>query len=194
MSANNKLLNIISWNAQSISNRSKQTEFALLLKQHNIHIACLQETYLKNTSKIYIEGYLIHRNNRGSHGGEGGGGVAILIKKDLKHQVIDAQSTAAIENISILVPVGNTKIIVTSAYNPQPTPHLRDDLSLLTSHPNETLILGDLNANTRPGNAISSTTPVEIFTNSSNRPNMLSWHLGHPLTTRIRALPLPPST
>lgn len=80
MSANNDTLNIITWNAQSIANQSKRAELGLLLRQHGIHIACIQETYLNQSSKIFIDGYVIHRNDRDSHGG----GVAIIVRSDIE--------------------------------------------------------------------------------------------------------------
>lgn len=38
-------------NAQSIANTFKITELKMLLKEHDIHIVCIQETYLKQTIK-----------------------------------------------------------------------------------------------------------------------------------------------
>lgn len=111
MSVNNGSLNIISWNAQSIANQSKISELSVLLKQQQIHIACIQETYLNNNSKVYIDGYIIYRNDRDTHGG----GVAILVKKGIRHRATGIHNTGVIENLSIEVPLGHKNLIITSA-------------------------------------------------------------------------------
>lgn len=142
MSANNDTLNILSWNAQSIANQSKKVELGLLLKHYQIDIACIQETYLNSSSKIYMEDYKIYRSDRDSHGG----GVAILVQKNIQHRAAGTIDTVSVENISIEVTIGHRILIVTSAYNPQPTPHFKDDLVRLSQAPSEIIILGDLNA------------------------------------------------
>jgi exonuclease III len=142
MPLNNTVLNILSWNAQSIANTTKQHELFSLLKQQNIHIVCLQETFLNNTSKIFIEGYTIHRNDRDSHGG----GVAILVRNNIQHKVTCIANTVSVENISIEVTIGNRKLTVTSAYNPKQSQYFREDLILLTPQATETIVFGDLNA------------------------------------------------
>lgn len=142
MPLNNSFLNIISWNAQSISNPSKQTELCLLLRQYDIHIVCLQETFLTNTSKIHFNGYTLHRNDRDSHGG----GVAILVRNNIQHKVISIANTSSIENISVEVTVAHRKLVITSAYSSKQSPDFNEDLLLLSPQLTETLVIGDLNA------------------------------------------------
>lgn len=142
MSVNNTLLNIISWNAQSISNGSKTAELERLLRERDIHIVCLQETYLNHNTKLYMPNYTIYRNDRTTHGG----GVAILVKKGIQHELLRLCATVSIENIAIAVTFHNKRIIITSAYSPHYNNSFSNDLTAITSAPGECLIFGDLNA------------------------------------------------
>lgn len=114
MSANNDQLNVISWNAQSIANNSNVFELDLLLRDHNIHVACTQETYLHNKSKIHFEYYNLYRNDRLTHGG----GVAIAFKRDIGHRLLNITDTATIENISVAIDINGREFMITSAYSP----------------------------------------------------------------------------
>lgn len=167
MCANNDTFNIVSWNAQSISNESKLTELRLLLNDYDVHVACIQETFLTSNMKIHIQNYTIYRNDRSTHGG----GVAIIVRNNISHRLLKLHNTSSIENISIEVTNYSKKFIITSAYNPHFSPtNFVGDIELLTNQPTDTLILGDFNAKhtawnctncDRAGNALHS------FINSS---------------------------
>lgn len=92
---------------------TKVFELELLLRDHNIHVACIQETYLNDKSKIYLENYQIYRNDRVTHGG----GVAIAIKQNIKHKLLGTNDTTTIENISVSIDVSGRELIITSVYN-----------------------------------------------------------------------------
>lgn len=142
MPASNEHINILSWNAQSIANNTKTLELEMLLRDNNVHIACIQETYLKPDTKIYLDNYRIYRNDRLIHGG----GVAIVIRRDIQHKLINMRDTKFIENISVAVNLNHRDIIITSAYSPRHTAHFVHDIGLLSYDGKETIILGDLNA------------------------------------------------
>lgn len=138
----NQSINLLSWNAQAISNYDKLFELNLLLKGCDIDILCLQETFLNGDQKVFLNGYKTFRRDRGSHGG----GVAIAVKKDIKCKQIDSFRTSHIENVAILLEADSRQILMVSAYSPSYSRDLADDIKLLFSLPFETIVLGDLNA------------------------------------------------
>lgn len=142
MSVIKRDLNILSWNAQSISSISKLSELQLLLHNENIDIVCLQETYLSQANKLYLNNFTLYRNDRKTHGG----GVAIGIKKGIRHRLLNIYNTKSIENISVAITVGSKSIIVTCAYSPNFTNDFSADISCMMPGNDEFLIIGDLNA------------------------------------------------
>lgn len=77
-----KKLKIVQWNTQSID--SKRENLDMLLKEHEIDIAILSETWLKPGRQYSFKNYHIHRDDRD----DGYGGVAILVSKKLSHKPI----------------------------------------------------------------------------------------------------------
>jgi hypothetical protein len=75
MDNTNQNINFLIWNAQSISPKRDET-FNFLLKK-NIHVALINETWLKPQNKFYHSDYICLRNDRikRDHGG-----VMILVK------------------------------------------------------------------------------------------------------------------
>lgn len=60
----NKLLRILHWNAQGITNISGAKPLELLLHQTKIDIVMLNESYLKDHHKLHLNGFKIHRKDR----------------------------------------------------------------------------------------------------------------------------------
>lgn len=141
MSANSEPLNILSWNCQSISNEAKLTQLRLLLTDYDIHVACLQETFLGDNSKVFVPNYKIYRRDRPTHGG----GVAILVRSNIRHTLLKPHNTS-IETVSVQLCTTGGNLIVTSAYSPHFTPAFATDLETLTEATVESIIIGDFNA------------------------------------------------
>lgn len=74
-------IKFVNWNANGI--KSKKSTIIEFLSRHKIHIACTTETHLKNTDPFKINGFNIYRTDRNST--HSSGGVAVLIKKNIKH-------------------------------------------------------------------------------------------------------------
>lgn len=143
MCASKNSFNILSWNAQSVANESKRTELRLLLNEYDVQVACIQETFLTADMKIYIQDYVIYRNDRSTHGG----GVAILVKNNIRHRLLKLHVTSVIESISVEISTGTKKFIITSAYNPHySASSFVKDLEEITNQLSDTVILGDFNA------------------------------------------------
>lgn len=138
----NNTIQIASWNAQGVSNITKQAELNLFLQSNNIDIICLQETFLNDHHKLYIENYVIYRMDRPTHGG----GVAIIIRRCIKHKLLNNLNDTSIENISLEVYSRGSSFVVTSVYCPGFSPSFERDLTNLTETNRDVLLFGDLNA------------------------------------------------
>ena len=71
---NSNVFKMLHWNANGISNKSKLTQFELLLERENINIASLNETFFTDEHKPYFKNYFLYRNDRTD---SRGGGVAL---------------------------------------------------------------------------------------------------------------------
>lgn len=79
----NNNIKITSWNARSI--RSKKLELFHFLEKHNVDICLISETWLNNNFSLRNNNYYSYRYDRSTGNG---GGVAILIKKTIQHQLL----------------------------------------------------------------------------------------------------------
>ena len=70
--------------------RNKEVEISLFLKENDIDTLSLNETWLKSNFKLDIPNYTIARRDRLRRQG---GGVAILVRNDIKFDIIDPCST-----------------------------------------------------------------------------------------------------
>lgn len=142
MSASSRQLNIITWNAQSVTSKEKIIELEILLRERDIHVVCIQETYLNRANKFYLPNFTIYRNDRATHGG----GVAIAIRKEITHYPLRSKGTVTIENIAIAIRFNNKLINIYSAYCPHYSNNFERDLTAMTTTTSECIIFGDLNA------------------------------------------------
>lgn len=109
----NNAIKIICWNARGI--RNKKDELLNFLESHEIDICLLTETWLNNTIEMKFKDYYCYRCDR--QNGRGGG-VAICIKKTIKHEPIPPQNTTLIENVGIKLFVNNEVVNIFSCYFP----------------------------------------------------------------------------
>ena len=70
--------------------RNKEVEISLFPKENDVDILTLNETWLKSNFKLDIPNYNFTRNGRPRRRG---GGVAILMRNDIKFDIIDTCST-----------------------------------------------------------------------------------------------------
>lgn len=145
MSYNQKTINMIRvmhFNAQGITSGTAINQLEYILKEKQIDIIFINETYLKPYNKFQLLNYVVHREDRSTHGG----GVLIAIRNSIPHKRILKFPTTKIENVSISVEINGRPIRFTSAYNPKNTPKLWDDLSKITNSYSDFFIFGDFNA------------------------------------------------
>lgn len=103
-----------SWNCRGLINLATQANLChqiTLEKPHNI--IALQETFLKPENKIYFPDYVVHRSERlGGHGG----GVALLIRRDIRHKRIKAPKVSPMEIVTVNLYITGNPLHVSSVY------------------------------------------------------------------------------
>ena len=155
MSLNHQSLNVLYWNANGIVD--KMLAFYDFLSTQNVDIACISETFLKPNSKTDSHpDYVLHRLDRIDRPK---GGVAIIIKRNVKHELQPSYDTNLLECIGVKVLINDTvSCHVLSIYLPGGTKgreidqHLREDIDKITNIRGNYYICGDFNAKHREWN------------------------------------------
>lgn len=107
-------LKIITWNSRGI--RTKLKEFFDFLVRVNVDVALVSETWLKNDISMNHSDFNCYRSDRET--GKGGG-VAIVIRKKICHELLPIIPTHFIENIGIKITFDDNSVInVYSCYFP----------------------------------------------------------------------------
>ena len=125
--------------------RSKEVEISLFLKENDIDILTLNETWLKKNFKLDIPNYTITRNDRPSRQG---GGVATLVRNDIKFDIIDTCCNINTDNEAITIRLKNTEdqVTITTIYIP-PASSINTSLpENIKNSADNIIITGDLNA------------------------------------------------
>lgn len=169
----NKELKILHWNAQGISNLSTAKQLELLLHQDDIDVVMLNETFLKDQHKFYLNGFKIHRNDRLD---APRGGVAIAVKHSIKHTLLPQYKTKKIENISISININRRSIILTAAYSPKYFNSFEADIKKLTPFNKEYIVFGDFNARSSAWNCTRNNTAGNVLYNLQLRSNFFIKH------------------
>lgn len=123
---------IANWNSRGL--RNKVVELSIFLTENKIDIACITETHLKTLQFTDATASI-------------GGGVAIIIRKSIRHRAINVlpnKNTNQIIGLEVFT--SNIPIKIMCLYIP---PQEKQDLSYLRSIFNNnapTIIAGDLNA------------------------------------------------
>ena len=132
----------MTWNANSIRSKVKQMEVEYLLSKHRPLLMLLSETKLNDNDFVQFPRYRTYRNDRQS---DGGGGTAILIRENVKHEVVNTPSLKSSEATCVKLPLSNSKyLVVNSFYCPKNL--LRDDLQKLMNLHSNVFMGGDYNA------------------------------------------------
>ena len=125
--------------------RNKEVEISLFLKENDIDIPTLNETWLKSNFKLDIPNYTITCRGRPRRHGVG---VAILVRNDVKLDIIDTCSTINIDHEAITTLLKNSQdstsistIYIPPASNVNTT--LLDDIKKTAD---KIIITGDLKA------------------------------------------------
>lgn len=176
MPSNKNTLKIMQWNAQGATTKSTMNELQNFIDKHKIDVVFLCETLLKSNHKFYLNNFTIHRKDRSNPGG----GVAICVKKNIKHEIAPMYDTVSIENVSVSVFINNKKLILTCAYNPKYTTYFASDIDKLTPIDKEFILLGDLNARNTAWNCTSNNSAGNALNNIQHRRNFFIYHSASP--------------
>lgn len=170
------VLKLMYWNANSL--RNKIIEFYDFLSTNNIHIACVSETYLKPDYHLHSHpDYYMYRLDRVERNC---GGVAIVVRRGLRHRLLPDLGMKLLETIGIeIILENNCKIRIYSTYLPGSSrareirEHFLNDLRLVTNRDRSVsyFVCGDLNAKHRNFNCQTSNTAGRLlhdeYTNSN---------------------------
>jgi len=134
------------WNANSIDKHSQTIEeLELFILQNQIHLISINETKLSEADNININNYTIIRKDRTSNGG----GVAIIIKKQINYEQLDLLEEFDLELIAIKVTLNaHTFNFITLYLPPQAQLPSTSFFQKLASLPN-LILCGDLNCKSK---------------------------------------------
>lgn len=148
MGTNINNIKVVFWNAQSICNKDKIFEFFNFLNEEHIDVGIVTETWLKYKNKLYDDKYVCYRVDRVD---ESHGGVAIVIKKNIKHQLMPAIKTKTFETIAVKVLLDDSEVVIIGTYfrGGNPSQLLKNnfshDLNLFNRINYKYIIAGDFN-------------------------------------------------
>lgn len=108
----------LSWNARGLCDPSKLIDLKNFLWEHKPHIVAIQETFWKPNFKPYCHNYKVYRLDRPQ---QTGGGVALLIQREVKSVQIDTPKLAPFEIVSAKVGWQDRYFIISSLYSPKYT-------------------------------------------------------------------------
>lgn len=146
MMAPSNQFNLMIWNAQSV--RNKKDEFLQFLDFGWVDVVLMSETHLTATDSCKHPNYITYRLDRDD--GRRGGGVAIFLRRGIKHLLLPCPKTKIMEALSIKIFLEDKPVVVSSIYFPGSSSSrdltaFRQDLELLTSDP-VTIVGGDFNS------------------------------------------------
>ncbi|VVD04376.1 unnamed protein product [Leptidea sinapis] len=140
---NHHELRILYWNADGI--HRKQQELAdLAVSTLKVDIIALCETRLTNRLKLNIPGYISYRQDKHRNGF--GQGVALMIRSDLVHNLIQTPNTENLETIGISLNISNETITIFSIYLSPNLPLITKDIDNIMSSGTKVIAMGDLNS------------------------------------------------
>lgn len=137
---NKNPLTILNWNANSIAPPSKRLELIQLLDDKAIDVACLTETHLNPQKNLHIPNFVTHRKDRPT----AGGGVAILVRKTLRHKAISSNIQPH-ETIGIELQLPGGPLRIFTCYS-SPNCKNTTNLHTLLDSSTPTVVAGDFNA------------------------------------------------
>ena len=168
---------ILQHNVHTLTFRRKN-ELYNTYAEINPDIILLNSTGTSDNNRIKFYTYNVYQKNKNS---EPSAGVAIAIKQNIKHRILDEFS----ENM-LAVELDSTqgKIIIATAYYPPRQPYLNyNDFNMIMGKKVPVYFLGDLNAR-HPSLGHNNTNAMGVAINNMTRRNIVT-HLGPEFPTLI---------
>lgn len=135
------------WNARSI--RKKSLELFDFICSKNILITLVTETHLKDSDSIFHPDFHVYRLDRG--GDRRGGGVAMVVSRNVVHELLPCPQIEVVEAIAMRLCIGGRRLVVVATYYPgsndplSSTPYVKD-LRTLASLGLNVILGGDFNS------------------------------------------------
>jgi len=144
-----KNIKIIHWNCNSINNKIE--EFKDFIIKFNPEIVLLNETKINDFManvifSDFVEYDYLHKQRSSKNGA---GGVAIMIKKQLKFESFNIFGNLNLEILTIKIQLNKKDLIIASYYNPPDIQLSEKVFTILSEQKKDFLVNGDLNAKTR---------------------------------------------
>ena len=161
-------LNILFWNCQGI--RPKRKELELYIKENEIDIVALNETFLNKTLTFKIPGYDTIRNDR-STGQKGG--VAFLVKHGLvinkKYRNSDFSIITENEALAINLDLSNNQnVTLATIYCPNGNPNL-SLFQIINNLSDNVMFVGDFNSKLESFGCAKKNTSGPLLQNIQNQ-------------------------
>ena len=169
------------WNARSIL--GNLGEFQKCLDENNPHLICLTETWLKADKKLGFKAYSVIRKDRPN---QAGGGIAILIRKEIEYKDISfiPFNGGRFEYMGIKIKLGGEVLNIILFYNPVGSIE-EQELEFYISQVNgNKLICGDFNAKHPLWDSCSRNTAGNVLFNVLTKSTSLSLLTPQDLPTR----------
>ena len=161
-------INILQWNIRSLT--KNKPELQKTIDETNPHILCLTETLLKpQNQNLNFKGFDFIRKDRNARNG---GGVAILIRKELNYKVIPLPDyrNGNMECLAVTVHFKNSPIDILTCYSPPGQLNETELEHYSNILHNKPIICGDFNARhaewDTKGNNTAGNTLHNFITNS----------------------------
>lgn len=136
-------------------------ELKEIIDRRKLDIILINETKLTDRLIIKIKNYTLIRKDRDTIGG----GVAILIKNNIPHKIVEHQINTNIENICLKL---EDSTIIIAAYNPPRNFFSERELEQFSALGDRVLIIGDLNSRHTTWNNHTNGRTLHSHINNSN--------------------------
>lgn len=137
----NKQLRILYWNAEGIKGRKH--EFTHILKELDVDVALLNETFLKPQMNFKLAGYKVYRSDRPT---DQGGGTAVVVRHNLNHHEVITPTLTSIEANAIQLDLKTGPLRLIAAYKQPNVAWDTTDLDAILLNGTPTILAGDLNS------------------------------------------------
>jgi hypothetical protein len=122
---------------------TQRYELSKQLQDLHVDVSLFSETYLKPHERIFISNYHFYRTD--SHPGLKGG-LAVAVRRRSPYNNIDLSSPFSAEATGFCIPIGNSGLLLASAYKPAGRAWINADITNLLSFRRKSILAGDHNA------------------------------------------------
>jgi Reverse transcriptase (RNA-dependent DNA polymerase)/Endonuclease-reverse transcriptase len=137
----------MTWNANSV--RPKRDELHDFLTRHDIAAGMISETRLQPAANFALANYSTYRTDRPTNPRAPnfpGGGVAILVRRGVRHEALPLPVLKTIEAVGVLVHTDTGPLRLFAVYCRPQARFVAADIDALLDSPLPTLVAGDLNS------------------------------------------------